>query len=74
MWVPFLASVGTWLTRAGGADYGQKEATEKKLLRDAFVKGDLWLRMGDLMRMESDGYLCESYRVGDVDEADVMRG
>lgn len=45
--------------RLGAFDgyYGQSEATEKKLLRDAFVKGDCWLRMGDLVRKDRDGYL-----------------
>lgn len=41
--------------------YGQKEATDKKILRDAFAKGDAWLRMGDLMKMDSEGYLCELF-------------
>jgi hypothetical protein len=54
---PFLS---VW-SRFNGVvlDYGQKEATEKKLLKDAFVKGDLWLRMGDLVKMDNLGYLCE---------------
>lgn len=31
------------------------EATQKKILKDVFVKGDAWFRSGDLMKMDSDG-------------------
>ena len=30
--------------------YTDKEATENKLVRDAFKKGDVWFNTGDLMR------------------------
>ncbi|XP_050185750.1 long-chain fatty acid transport protein 6-like [Myiozetetes cayanensis] len=45
---------------------GNKEASEKKLLRNVFVKGDVYLDTGDLLVMDKDGFLYFSDRVGDT--------
>ena len=46
--------------------YTDKEATEKKLVRDAFKKGDVWFNTGDLMRSQGFGHAAFSDRLGDT--------
>lgn len=46
--------------------YTNKEATEKKVLRDVFVKGDSYFRTGDLIRRDSKGYYYFVDRIGDT--------
>ncbi len=46
--------------------YNDQKATEKKLLRDVFKKGDLWFRTGDLMKMDKHGYIYFVDRIGDT--------
>jgi len=46
--------------------YADKAASEKKILRDVFKKGDAWFRSGDLMKMDRDGYIYFVDRVGDT--------
>jgi fatty-acyl-CoA synthase len=46
--------------------YTSGEATEKKILRNAFKQGDAWFRTGDLMRMDDQGYFYFVDRVGDT--------
>ena len=46
--------------------YADKAASEKKVLHDAFAKGDAWFRTGDLMRQDGDGYFYFVDRVGDT--------
>jgi len=46
--------------------YTRKEDTEKKILRDAFAKGDAWFRTGDLMRRDANGYFYFVDRTGDT--------
>jgi len=46
--------------------YTKKEDTEKKILRDTFVKGDAWFRTGDLMRRDEHGYFYFVDRTGDT--------
>ena len=46
--------------------YQDKEATEKKILRDVFVKGDLYFRSGDYMRRDELGWLYFMDRFGDT--------
>jgi fatty-acyl-CoA synthase len=42
------------------------QETEKKILRDAFSKGDAWFRTADLMRRDSHGYFYFVDRTGDT--------
>jgi fatty-acyl-CoA synthase len=46
--------------------YADKAASDKKVLRDVFAKGDAFFRTGDLMRMDSEGYLYFVDRIGDT--------
>jgi fatty-acyl-CoA synthase len=46
--------------------YTNKTETEKKILRDAFAKGDAWFRTGDLMRRDAHGYFYFVDRTGDT--------
>jgi len=56
---------------AGGAGmeydgYTDREATERKLVRNAFAPGDAWFRTGDLLRRDADGYYYFIDRIGDT--------
>lgn len=46
--------------------YGDQAATNKKILRDVFKKGDAWFRTGDVMRWDSEGRLYFHDRIGDT--------
>jgi fatty-acyl-CoA synthase len=46
--------------------YSDPAADEQKLLRNVFVKGDLWFCTGDLMRQDKQGYFHFVDRVGDT--------
>ena len=46
--------------------YTSPEATEQKILRDVFQKGDQWYRSGDLLRYDEDGYFYFVDRIGDT--------
>jgi fatty-acyl-CoA synthase len=46
--------------------YADKAASEKKILRDVFEKGDAWFATGDLMREDEDGYFYFVDRIGDT--------
>lgn len=46
--------------------YADKAATEKKIIRDAFEKGDAWFRSGDLIRKDELGYFYFIDRIGDT--------
>lgn len=46
--------------------YSSKDASEKKLLRDVFQKGDCWWSSGDLMRCDAEGYYYFVDRIGDT--------
>jgi fatty-acyl-CoA synthase len=48
------------------AGYVDKAASEKKVLRDVFERGDAWFATGDLMRTDADGYLYFVDRIGDT--------
>merc|ERR1712062_662440 len=37
--------------------YTDAQATEKKILRDVFEKGDKYFRSGDLLRQDAQGYI-----------------
>jgi len=55
---------------AGGAarfeGYTDTAATEKKILRDVFKPGDAWVRSGDLMRQDAQGFFYFIDRIGDT--------
>lgn len=46
--------------------YVDKAASEKKVLRDVFEKGDAWFATGDLMKSDADGYFYFVDRIGDT--------
>ena len=46
--------------------YQDKEATEKKILRDVFKKGDLYFRSGDYMMRDELGWIYFMDRFGDT--------
>lgn len=46
--------------------YVDKAASEKKVLRDVFEKGDAWFATGDLMKTDVDGYFYFVDRIGDT--------
>jgi fatty-acyl-CoA synthase len=46
--------------------YTSKEASEQKILRDVFAKGDAWFRTGDLLRTDERGYFYFMDRIGDT--------
>jgi fatty-acyl-CoA synthase len=46
--------------------YSNAEATEKKILRNVFKKGDAYFRTGDLMRLDADDYFYFVDRIGDT--------
>ena len=46
--------------------YSEAIETEKKILRDVFRAGDAWMRTGDLMRRDADGFYTFVDRIGDT--------
>jgi fatty-acyl-CoA synthase len=46
--------------------YTNREASEKRVLRDVFEPGDIWVRSGDLMRKDERGFFYFVDRVGDT--------
>ena len=46
--------------------YTDPAASERKILRDVFVKGDLWFRTGDLLRKDAAGFFYFVDRIGDT--------
>jgi len=54
-------------TMATYTDYhGNKKATEAKILRDVFEKGDVYQRSGDLLAQERSGWVHFVDRIGDT--------
>src|SRR5690606_27974698 len=53
-------------TRHAFSAYADPAESEKKILRDVFVRGDRWFRTGDLMRQDSEGYIYFVDRIGDT--------
>jgi len=64
--------IGECIGKIGGdargeySGYVDKAASEKKVLRDVFEKGDAWFATGDLMKQDADGYLYFVDRIGDT--------
>ena len=46
--------------------YTNQDASDKKILRNVFSPGDTWIRTGDLMRKDEQGYFYFVDRVGDT--------
>ncbi|MGE3302803.1 MAG: long-chain-acyl-CoA synthetase [Hyphomonadaceae bacterium] len=62
-----IGEIKTNRARYGFEGYtGDPVQTAKKILRDAFAKGDAWFRTGDLMRRDKDGYFYFVDRLGDT--------
>jgi len=65
-----VSPITTVKTAEGEVDdfegYTSAEATEKKILRDVFKKGDRFFRTGDLMKKDSKGYFYFVDRIGDT--------
>ena len=51
---------------AGFDGYVDKQATQKKILKDVFSKDDQWFRSGDLLSRDKDGYFYFIDRIGDT--------
>jgi acyl-CoA synthetase (AMP-forming)/AMP-acid ligase II len=45
---------------------GNQKATDSKILRDVFAKGDAWYRTGDLLRQDREGRMWFVDRIGDT--------
>jgi len=52
--------------RSDYAGYVDKAASEKKILRDVFERGDAFFATGDLMKKDADGYFYFVDRIGDT--------
>jgi fatty-acyl-CoA synthase len=46
--------------------YTNQEASDQRILRDVFAPGDAWVRTGDLMRKDEQGYFYFVDRIGDT--------
>ena len=46
--------------------YSEPIETEKKILRNVFARGDTWMRTGDLMRRDAQGFYTFVDRIGDT--------
>ena len=46
--------------------YTNQEATNKKILKDVFEKGDRWFTSGDLLKKDKEGYIYFVDRIGDT--------
>ncbi len=64
---------GEAIGRIGGGDpahrfegYTSAADSEKKVLRDVFEPGDVWLRTGDLMRTDAKGFFYFVDRIGET--------
>ena len=53
-------------TRHAFSGYADKASSDKKILRDVFVRGDKWFRTGDLMKQDGEGYVYFIDRIGDT--------
>ena len=46
--------------------YKDKSATDKKIVKDVMVKGDIWFRSGDILVADELGYIYFKDRIGDT--------
>lgn len=63
--IGLIAAAGTSPARDFNG-YTDRQASERKILRDVFADGDRWFRTGDLMRRDSAGYFYFIDRIGDT--------
>ncbi len=63
-----IGAISTAEAQGGGRfeGYADAQASEKKILRDVFTRGDAWYRTGDLMRKDAQGFFYFVDRVGDT--------
>jgi fatty-acyl-CoA synthase len=62
-----LGKISEGRTAAGRFEgYTNREATEKKILRNVFEEGDAWFRTGDLLRRDEHGFYYFVDRLGDT--------
>jgi fatty-acyl-CoA synthase len=61
-----IGQIKTDDVRSNFTGYADKAATEKKILRDVFTRGDAWFRTGDLLKQDGEGYFYFVDRVGDT--------
>uniref|UniRef100_A0A667X4W4 long-chain-fatty-acid--CoA ligase n=1 Tax=Myripristis murdjan TaxID=586833 RepID=A0A667X4W4_9TELE len=59
-----VAKIGVRTPFAGYAKNNQQ--TEKKRLRDVFVKGDIYFNSGDLLKIDHEGFVYFQDRIGDT--------
>lgn len=59
-----VAKIGERAPFSGYARNNQQ--TEKKKLKDVFVKGDLYFNSGDLLKIDSEGFVFFQDRIGDT--------
>ncbi|XP_034382971.1 very long-chain acyl-CoA synthetase-like [Cyclopterus lumpus] len=60
----FVAKIGERAPFSGYAKNAQQ--TERKKMRDVFVKGDLYFNSGDLLRIDNEGFVFFQDRIGDT--------
>jgi len=65
-----IAPIRKIVTAQGAVDdfegYTDKNATDKKIAKDVFKKGDAYFRTGDLLRRDGKGYFYFVDRIGDT--------
>ena len=61
-----IGKIGLGDARSEYIGYVDKAASDRKVLRDVFEKGDAWFRTGDLMKTDGDGYFYFVDRIGDT--------
>jgi len=59
-------AIGKITSTARFEGYSDDSATESKILRDVFVKGDAYFRTGDLLSRDADDYFYFVDRIGDT--------
>jgi len=61
----FLAPIVELFGISNFKGYTDAASTNKKILRNVFVRGDVYFRSGDLLRLEKDGFVYFVDRIGD---------
>ena len=61
-----LWDVSATISNSRFEGYSEPEETGRKILRNVFKTGDAWMRTGDLMRRDSQGFFTFVDRIGDT--------